>query len=58
MLPAVKQASEPLADLERRQDEALRQLDELEARIDAAFRDFAAVQQITAERFGRKQKAA
>ncbi|HEV3343241.1 MAG TPA: hypothetical protein VG125_22910 [Pirellulales bacterium] len=58
MLPTIKKAPEPLADLERRQDEALRQLDELEAQIDQAFLDFAAVQQITAERFGRKQKAA
>ena len=58
MLPAVKKTPEPLADLERRQDEAIRELDALEARIDQAFRDFAAVQQITAERFGRKQKAA
>ena len=58
MLAAVEKAPDPLADLERRQDEALRQLDELEAQVDKALREFVAVQQSTAELFGRKQKAA
>jgi hypothetical protein len=58
MLSATEQAPDPLADLERRQDEALRQLDELEAQIDKALREFSAIQQTTAELFGRKQKAA
>lgn len=58
MLPAVNKVPDPLADLERRQDEALQQLDELEAQIERALREFTAVQQTTAELVGRTQKAA
>ncbi|HWB14702.1 MAG TPA: hypothetical protein VG826_36095 [Pirellulales bacterium] len=57
MPSAAKTAPDPLAELELRQDEALRQLGELEADVDQALREFAAVQQTTAELFGRKQKA-
>jgi hypothetical protein len=58
MLPTVKTAPDPLAELERRHDEALRQLEELEGQIEQAIGAFAAVQQAVAERVGRKQKAA
>lgn len=58
MLTVVKSAPDPLAELEHRQDEALRQLDELERRVEQAIREFQAVQQATADRFGRKQKTA
>lgn len=58
MLTLVKTDRDPLAELEHRQDEALQQLDELERRIEQAIHDFQAVQQATADRFGRKQKAA
>ena len=58
MMFTIVEASDPLADLERRQDEVLRQLDELDRRVEQATREFVAVQQRTAERFGRKQKNA
>ena len=54
----IVEASDPLSELERRQDEVLRQLDELDRRVEQATREFVAVQQQTAERFGRKQKSA
>jgi hypothetical protein len=58
MLPVVNNVPDPLAELERRQDEALRELDELEAKIELAIREFLAIEHATADRFGRKRKAA
>lgn len=58
MLPVVSKDLDPLAELDRRHDEALRQLEELEDRVERAICEFATVQQAAAERFGRKQKAA
>ncbi|HVX13823.1 MAG TPA: hypothetical protein VHC22_21755 [Pirellulales bacterium] len=54
----VVDSTDPIADLERRHDDVLRQLDDLDRRVEQALRDFAIVQKDTAERFGRKQKAA
>jgi hypothetical protein len=54
----VADSTDPLIELERRQDNVLRQLDELDHRIERALREFAAVQRDTAERFGHSQKAA
>lgn len=54
----VTASSDPLIELEHRQDNVLRQLDELDQRIEQALREFAVVQKETAERFGRPQKAA
>jgi CII-binding regulator of phage lambda lysogenization HflD len=54
----VVESTDPLVELERRQDEVLRQLDELDLRIEEALSTFAAVQKETAELFGRRQKAA
>ena len=49
---------DPLAELDRRQDEVLAQLDELDRRIEQALREFTALQQATAERFAAPTKAA
>jgi hypothetical protein len=54
----VVETTDPLAELERRQDDVLVQLDDLDRCIEQALRDFAAVQKDTADRFGQKQKAA
>ena len=54
----VVESKDPLAELERRQDDALAQLDALDQRIEQALREFAAIQKDTADRFGHKQKAA
>lgn len=59
MPPSVAElADDPLQELERRHDEALQQLDQLDQKIEQALREFSAVQKDTAERFGRTQKAA
>lgn len=49
---------DPLAELDRRQDEVLAQLDELDRRIEQALREFTALQKATAERFAAPTKAA
>lgn len=54
----VAEPSDPLAELDRRQDDVLRQLEDLDRRIEQALSDFTAVQKDAAERFGRTQKAA
>ncbi|HVA49868.1 MAG TPA: hypothetical protein VNH11_26110 [Pirellulales bacterium] len=51
-------STDPLAELERRQDEALQQLDDLDRRVEQALREFIALAKTTAERFGRPQKTA
>lgn len=58
MMFTIVEALDPLAELDRRQDDALRQLDELDRRVEQALRDFVAVHQQPAERFGRPQKKA
>lgn len=50
--------SDPLGELERRHDDALRQLDELEKKIEQALKEFSDVQKDAVERLGRPQKAA
>lgn len=55
---AAVEVTAPLNDLERRHDDALRQLEELDQKIERALGEFSAVQKETAERFGRTQKAA
>lgn len=54
---SVVDATDPFAELDRRQEEVLRQLDDLDRRIEQAIREFAAVQQDAAERFSRKAAA-
>ena len=51
-------SKDPLAELERRQEDVLAQLDALDQRIELALREFAAIQKDTADRFGHRQKAA
>lgn len=58
MPPPTVSLSDPLGELERRHDDALRQLDELDKKIEQALKEFSDVQQDAAERFGRTQKAA
>lgn len=55
---SIADSADPLLELERRQDEVLQRLDELDRRVEQAIREFVAVQKDTAERFGPKQKAA
>jgi tetrahydromethanopterin S-methyltransferase subunit G len=55
---SIADSPDPLLELERRQDEVLRRLDELDRRVEQAICEFVAVQKDTAERFGPKQKAA
>lgn len=50
--------TDPLSELDRRHDDALRQLEELDRRIEQALKEFCAVQQEAGERFGRTQKVA
>lgn len=49
---------DPLAELDRRQDEVLAQLDQLDRRIEQALREFTALQNAAAERFASPTKAA
>lgn len=58
MPPVTAKDTDPLSELDRRHDDALRQLDELDQEIERALNAFSAVQKETAERFGRTQKAA
>lgn len=55
---SIADSADPLLDLERRQDEVLQRLDELDRRVEQAIREFVAVQKDTTERFAPKQKAA
>ena len=55
---SIADSADPLLELDRRQDEVLQRLDELDRRVEQAIREFVAVQQDTTERFGPKQKAA
>lgn len=54
----VVESTDPLIELDRRHDQVLEQLDDLDRRIEQALASFSAVQKDTAERFGRPQKAA
>lgn len=55
---AIANETDPLSELDRRHDDALRQLDELDQRLEQALKEFSAVQKDAAERYGRTQKAA
>lgn len=50
--------NDPLAELDRRQDEVLAQLDELDRRVEQALVEFTALQKAAAERFAPAAKAA
>ncbi|HET6882920.1 MAG TPA: hypothetical protein VFI31_22315 [Pirellulales bacterium] len=54
----VVESTDPLLELDRRHDQVLEQLEDLDRRIEQALSSFTAVQKDTAERFGRTQQAA